>query len=118
MSNNAFTAEFLNYYLKLKAPGYAVLLRGKWGCGKTWFVKQYRDAIGKNKTKWVFISLYGIRSTQAIDDEIFRQVHPILGSKAGVLAGRLAGSALKAAVRVDLWPGDDGEATVGATLPK
>ena len=31
--------RFLNGYAALPSPQYAVLLRGKWGCGKTYFVK-------------------------------------------------------------------------------
>ena len=33
--------RFLNEYAKLPSPQYAVLLRGKWGCGKTYFVKNW-----------------------------------------------------------------------------
>lgn len=34
MNNQIF--DFLNEYAKLPSPQYAVLLRGKWGCGKTY----------------------------------------------------------------------------------
>lgn len=39
MNNQIF--DFLNEYAKLPSPQYAVLLRGKWGCGKTYFVKNW-----------------------------------------------------------------------------
>ena len=34
----------LNDYLKVNKPGYAVLLKGAWGCGKTYFVKNWIEA--------------------------------------------------------------------------
>ena len=34
----------LNDYLKVSKPGYAVLLKGAWGCGKTYFVKNWIEA--------------------------------------------------------------------------
>lgn len=39
MNNQIF--DFLNEYAKLPSPQYAVLLRGKWECGKTYFVKNW-----------------------------------------------------------------------------
>ena len=42
MSNpNEHIEEFLKHYFKLPSPPqYAVLLKGKWGVGKTWFLKK------------------------------------------------------------------------------
>ena len=40
--------DFLNEYAKLPSPQYAVLLRGKWGCGKTYFVKHWLAEFDKS----------------------------------------------------------------------
>lgn len=40
--------DFLNEYAKLPSPQYAVLLRGKWGCGKTYFVKNWLAEFDKS----------------------------------------------------------------------
>ena len=46
MNNQIF--DFLNEYAKLPSPQYAVLLRGKWGCGKTYFVKHWLEEFDKS----------------------------------------------------------------------
>lgn len=46
MNNQIF--DFLNEYAKLPSPQYAVLLRGKWGCGKTYFVKNWLAEFDKS----------------------------------------------------------------------
>lgn len=37
--------SFLDYYTALTAPNYAVLLTGKWGIGKTFFITRYMEKI-------------------------------------------------------------------------
>ena len=37
---NDYIIEYLDYYINLENPQYAVLLTGKWGCGKTYFIKK------------------------------------------------------------------------------
>ena len=39
---NKHIKEFLNYYIGLPNPQYAVLLKGKWGSGKTHFINEYK----------------------------------------------------------------------------
>ena len=45
---NENVINFLNEYAKLPSPQYAVLLRGKWGCGKTYFVKHWLEEFDKS----------------------------------------------------------------------
>lgn len=40
--------DFLKEYAKLPSPQYAILLRGKWGCGKTYFVKHWLEEFDKS----------------------------------------------------------------------
>ncbi|MEE3717428.1 P-loop NTPase fold protein [Tumidithrix elongata RA019] len=40
-SINSHIEEYLDYYCSTELPRSAVLLKGEWGSGKTWFIKQY-----------------------------------------------------------------------------
>jgi hypothetical protein len=76
---------------------FAVLLKGKWGAGKTHlidaFIKQRKgpDPLIKD----LYISLNGLENTSQIDQACFKALHPILGSK----AVRIGVEALKAGLR-------------------
>ena len=37
--------NYLNEYIKQDNPQYAVMLKGKWGCGKTFFIKQRQEIL-------------------------------------------------------------------------
>ena len=76
----------LNDYLKVSKPGYAVLLKGAWGCGKTYFVKNWIETLKAEKNDNeqfftlapIYVSLYGMTSTGQIEEELKRAVSPIL----------------------------------------
>lgn len=88
--------NYLNEYVKLVNPQYAVMLKGKWGCGKTFFIKQLAD-------KWqvephieerielqpIYISLNGVSSCSAISFLIKRALYPILYSKGAQVAKKV-----------------------------
>ena len=101
MNNQIF--DFLNEYAKLPSPQYAVLLRGKWGCGKTYFVKNWLAEFDKSnklpanensiELKPIYVSLFGMREISDIKSAIDRCVNPFFYTKAGKMlkiAGRIA----------------------------
>ncbi|VEI68115.1 KAP family P-loop domain [Serratia quinivorans] len=94
-----------NYYKLTKEPGYAILLKGKWGTGKTWFIKRtlskYKDHV-KNKDKYLYISLYGMTNFDDIDNEFFKQLHPVLSSKTMDVVGKVAKGLLRTSLKIDL----------------
>lgn len=47
-SINNHIEEYLDYYCSIKLTRFAVLLKGQWGSGKTWFIKQYYKNYKKN----------------------------------------------------------------------
>lgn len=47
--HNEDILNFLNDYMKVSKPGYAVLLKGSWGCGKTYFIKDWIKALKTKK---------------------------------------------------------------------
>ena len=108
---NAATLSYLKEYCDPKRRrDFAVLLDGPWGVGKTYFIKNFL----KDYPRHLYISLYGISSTQQIDDELFRQLHPVLSSMPMQLIGRVAKGFLKGTVKIDLNSDgkDDGSASV------
>jgi hypothetical protein len=110
VGQNEEIQKYLLYYASLKHPPlFAILLKGPWGAGKTWFIKRVIDELEADKKKVLYISLYGITSTQQIQEEFFRQLHPVLGSKSAKFAGILLKGLLKGTVKIDLdHDGKDG----------
>lgn len=95
--------DFLNGYAELPSPQYAVLLRGKWGCGKTYFVKHWLAEFEESsklptnensiELKPIYVSLFGMREISDIKSAIDRCVNPFFYSKTGKIlkvAGRIA----------------------------
>ncbi|WP_299568477.1 P-loop NTPase fold protein [uncultured Pedobacter sp.] len=108
---NKHITDYLDYYISLEAvPYYAVLLRGNWGSGKSWFIREYMKQEGEQK--FLYVSLYGISNTRQIEEEFFQQLHPVLGSKAMRLAGKVLKGALKLGFRADIFGDDKQESTI------
>ena len=63
--------HYLSYYASRERPGYAVLVTGEWGVGKTF---QVRRAIPDNQS--FYVSLFGIASTDEIFATIFASMFP------------------------------------------
>jgi len=122
MSNpNQHIEEFLKYYFKLSSPPqYAVLLKGKWGVGKTWFLKEIMASLYnpdyKVKTH-LYVSLYGVASFEEIENEFFRQLHPFLSSKKMALAGKIGKGLLKTALKIDLNNDGKSDASISSQVP-
>ncbi len=104
---NEHITENISYYLSLEKPEYAILLSGKWGSGKTYFIDDFiKEYIKSNssddqKKRFIKISLFGLKDVSAIDEQIFQNLHPILASKYAKLTGNLLKSALKLGINFD-----------------
>ena len=84
---NENIVNFLNGYMMNPDPQYAVLLKGKWGCGKTHFINHWIDTYQKQEAEDkvlepVYVSLYGLSETKQITTAINRALYPILYGKA------------------------------------
>ena len=122
MSNsNEHIEEFLKHYFNLPSPPqYAVLLKGKWGVGKTWFLKKIMsqlDSSNNQTKKYLYVSLYGIASFEEIENEFFRQLHPVLSSKGMALAGKIGKGLLKTTLKIDLDGDGKSDASVATQIP-
>ena len=65
--------HFLNYYKKTESPGYAVLVTGEWGTGKTFQVQQCFS----QSERW-YVRLFGLASANEIHSAILSRIDPKL----------------------------------------
>jgi len=117
-SPNSHIEDFLNYYCTLKSPPeYAVMLKGKWGCGKTWFIKKYCKKLKKDGQNHLYVSLYGITSYTEIENLFFQQLHPVLSTKGMALVGKILKGLIKTSVKIDLDGDNKPDASINSQVP-
>ena len=106
MNRNILT--FLNVYAEIPDPQYAIMLRGAWGCGKTFFIRQWikqlKNDKDADKLKWrpIYVSLYGLTTTQQITEQVNKEISPWLYSKGMKLAKNILKAASKIALKYDI----------------
>jgi len=130
---NSHVEKYLDYYCNLPhPPGFTILLKGQWGCGKTWFIKKYYEKLNQTKEKnilyqsvpivwrkfckWIrrkpqqiykgnrclYISLNGLNSIADIDESIYQQLHPFWSSEQVKAVGIVIKTLLKGSLKIDL----------------
>lgn len=93
---NRHIREYLGYYLSLTTPpGYAVMIRGPWGIGKTFLVREILGERFPKEKGYLYVSLYGVAKPDEIDSAIIAAMYPVLGTKAAKVTGRLLNAASK-----------------------
>ncbi|WP_376959020.1 P-loop NTPase fold protein [Azospirillum sp. A26] len=119
-TSNEKTKSFLNYYCSTgRNFDYAVLINGKWGSGKTHFIKGFMNDFSiENGTSFIYVSLYGISSLRQIDEKIFKSLHPLLSSKAAKLAKSIAKGLIKATTRYDLNGDGKDDISISSQIPE
>lgn len=98
---NDHVDKFLEYYCNLESPEYAVMLKGKWGSGKTFYINKFKKTLEKIEKEYVYVSLYGVSSYEEIEDKFFEQLHPSLHNKKMILGGNIFKDFLKGALKID-----------------
>ncbi|WP_420577973.1 hypothetical protein [Ekhidna sp.] len=99
----------IEQYLKIES-NYAVIINGQYGIGKTHFFKEHlapmiskmsslQDA--SKKLIPVHISLFGIRSLEDIQTEIFLSIHPFLKNGAVKLAAGVGKSIIRGIAQIN-----------------
>ena len=115
---NQYIEEFLDYYCDLPhPPEYAVLLKGPWGSGKSWFINQYRKKIKNKNKKFIYVSLYGVGTFSEIENIFFQQLHPVLSSKGMALTGKILKGALRATLKIDLDGDKRDDVSINSQIP-
>lgn len=64
-NTNIELKSYINYYKNLEKPGYAVLVVGEWGIGKTYQIKE-----SLKEDEYYYVSLYGIQDSASIHAEV------------------------------------------------
>ena len=71
--------EEIMEFISRKEKNGALLLTGKWGCGKTYVIRQVRDELNKEaQYAVVIVSLFGIDSIQGVDRKVKESVFKIM----------------------------------------
>ena len=118
MSTNEHISTNLTHYIYSSNPQYAFLITGDWGAGKTYFIENYIEHNTPEAKKIIKISLFGLGRTAEINERLFEQLHPILGSKYARLAGKLVKGAISFGVKLDLDSDSKPETTLSTKLDK
>lgn len=94
---NGHIRQYLKDYLTLtQAPGFAVMVRGPWGIGKTFLIKRVMAELLGGPQKYTYVSLYGVSSTSEMENLVFSALHPRITSKGARAFGALVKSGLQA----------------------
>lgn len=99
MKINQNITKYLDSYLAKDDTQYAILLTGKWGCGKTYFIKEY---MRKYQDRLIYVSLFGLKNIDGVNDAIFSSMYPKLTSDTTKIATGLLKSVAKIGLQFDL----------------
>jgi len=100
--------QIIDFYLKSET-NHAMMITGDWGVGKTYYYKNvlenqisetptYHD--NQKKYKPILISLFGLKSIDEIQSEIFLSLYPILRNKAVKLTAGISKSLIKGIMKI------------------
>ena len=102
--------RFLEKYKDDPDPQYAVLLDGKWGCGKTFFIKSWLDTFqteNEDELAPMYVSLFGVQTVKQINDTINGLLFPFMNSKVYKIGKTITKMVASAALRFNVdYDGD------------
>lgn len=121
---NENITNFLDSYMLNPDPQYAVMLTGKWGCGKTYFINKWKESIDKVKNEReevlylnpIYISLFGMAEMEEVKREIDRVINPFKYSKPGKALKTAAKFASKIVFKTDLTKVDDVDVSISGSI--
>lgn len=105
--NNENVKNFIitNYIDSPIEPRFAVLIKGKWGCGKTFFIDSLlKEKFGEKyrKDSVIWLSLYGLSDIKQVSQKLYELMHPFLSNKITKFAFGVAKSAVKISTGIDV----------------
>lgn len=127
-NTNEHISSYLDEYINMQNPQFAVMISGKWGCGKTYYIKRkiqaWNDEIGNKKSsredtialKPIYISINGVSSIDGVVRKIKSAVCPLLYSKGAKMAKAIIYSALQITSKAWLDVDKDGSGEDLTTL--
>ena len=105
-NKNDYIIEYCKKYIAdKKSPNFAILIKGNWGVGKTFFINKLLKDCEENilqKKQVIKLSLYGVETTEEIDLKIFEALHPIISSKPAKYLGAVLRTAMKLGTKINL----------------
>ena len=122
--HNLRVAEAIKAYCRFPySQGSAVMVDGPWGSGKTHLLKSLLNDLAEQNPleplrKPLYVSLYAVKDAGEIGDQIYQQLHPILGHKYSRLLGAVARGALKGALKIDLTGDHHADAALTTQIPE
>lgn len=94
--DNSHVKEYLSHYVSLPhPPHYAVMVKGPWGIGKTHLISEFLEREVKQKERYVYVSLYGMATTDDLDAALLQAISPALAAGAAKAGGRIGKTLLK-----------------------
>lgn len=75
----------LNEYINNTIYNYGFLIKGQWGCGKSYFIRKFIKEfknIENNKKFFIYVSLNGLKNTNEIDINITTEIMKYVGKGA------------------------------------
>ncbi len=104
----------VNQYLKMSNVSYAIMINGKWGIGKTRFIKDH-IAHEENTKNIIYVSLYGVKSGEDIKDAVFTSLTSI--SEASKSSIKESGQIINSVINIFSESGKDSSiGTIASTL--
>lgn len=121
---NRGLVNYLNEYMLNPDPQYAVMINGKWGCGKTFFIKKWLNRYKESENEGnkvltpIYVSLYGLKTLKQITTAINQVLYPILYGKAAKAGKTLLkfASAIVFKQDVDINGDDKDDLSIGLGL--
>jgi len=117
---NHYLKNYINEYIQISNPQFAIMINGKWGCGKTYFIKKLIDEWNSKKKdsienedeillKPIYVSLNGVNSINVINQKIKAVLNPLLYSKTSQAVKKIFFGLLKTAAHINLDADGDGK---------
>lgn len=106
---NQTTKDYLNYFVASQNPNFAVMLKGKWGAGKTYFIRgiieEWENAHvieeGDINLKPIYVSLNGVAKKSEIIESLKAKISPFLYSKGAKFASDIFKGFIKSTLKID-----------------
>ena len=96
--------RYLEAYIRNPEARFAVMIAGKWGSGKTYFIKKliesWKSPInsgddGSIALKPIYVSLSAVSSSSGLYNAIWKEVFPILNTTGATILKNIFGGAIK-----------------------
>ncbi len=107
--NNKHIIDYLDYYVTSENVNFAVLIKGSWGSGKTFFVKKMIESWSKfniDKDEFIilnpiYVSLNGVSSKRDILEKLKAKINPFLHSKGIKITKAIFKGFIKSTLKID-----------------